>query len=80
MVEKQISECNQNIVSNYERQLKLEFDLRAKREALIKQMSESKEDEMMGESGLSTGKKNQKKTGGDGWGFMAGMRPGFLNR
>jgi hypothetical protein len=32
LVEKQIDECNKNIESNYERQLKLEFDIRGRRE------------------------------------------------
>ncbi len=80
LVERQISECNQNIGDNYERQLKLEFELRGKRENMLKSISEGKEDEMMGESGLSMGggRKGQKK---DNWGggLMSGIKQGFFN-
>jgi hypothetical protein len=65
LVEKQISECNQNIGNNYERQLKLEFELRGKRENILKSISEGKDEDMMGgESGFSAGGKNKK--GGNG--------------
>ncbi len=80
-VEKQISECNSSVLSNYERQAKLELDIRSRRDHLLKQISDGKDDEM-GESGLSFGKKNsQKSRGGEqdwGHGLMNSFRRGFM--
>jgi len=82
LVEKQITECNQNIGSNYERQFKLEIELRQKREQMLKQMADGNkgiDDEMMGESGLMMGGsgRGNKKKGDDGW--MSSIKGGFFN-
>lgn len=78
MVEKQIVDCNKNIEDNYDRQMKLEFELREKRQSMIKNISEGKEDEMMmGESGFGDKKQQKKDTWGGG---LGNMTRGFFNR
>ena len=79
VVEKQIRGCNENVINNYERQLKLELQLNEKRDALLKAISEGKEDQEMGDSGLPLMKKRSSKNDG-GRGFLSGFKQGFLNK
>ena len=85
MVEKQISGCNANVITNYERQYKLEQDLNERRDTLLKKISDGKEDMYGSGSGLGFNKKNSsgKRGGGDHYGsmagnFLSGFKKGFL--
>lgn len=68
-------------MQNYERQLALEFQLRERRDKMLNDISEGRDE--YGGSGptLKLGKKNSSKKdeGGIG-GFLSGLKQGFLNR
>ena len=86
MIEKNVQGCNSSIMNNYERQLKLEMDLRDRRDAMIKDIHDGR-DQDYGGSGPShtmlkkkNSKKHEERDYGSGGGNFGGMQPGFFNR
>lgn len=94
LIEKKVQSCNQSILTAYERQLNMELEVRTRRDQMLKEIEEGKDQEF-GLSGpaLSLGKKKSSKRdkdydneGGMGGGssgignFLSGIRSGFLNR
>ena len=85
VIEKQIQDCNQNVLNNYEKQVQLELELCEKRDLMLKRITEGKEDENMGSGGpgLHLRKPGSKK--GDpnaswGSGIMNSFKGGFFNK
>ena len=79
MIEKKMKECNSSIIHHYERQMKHEYEMRDRREQMLKDIQEDKED-MTGSGGMGGGERPKKKQGNDegAGGFLQGFRPGFL--
>lgn len=59
MIEYQINGCNENIIKNYERQLKHEYEMRERREKLLQDINEGNDE--FGSGGPSMGKKRSGK-------------------
>lgn len=76
-------DCDQSLLTNYEKQMKHEFDLRERREKMLQDIHDGKEEFGSGGPSLNMGKKRSQKDDGNNsgmLGFLQGMKPGFLQQ
>lgn len=63
LIEQKVKDCNASIISQYERQLNMELEMRTRRDEMLKEIEEGKDQEFggMGGPGLSMSKKKSSK-------------------
>eukprot|EP00347_Sterkiella_histriomuscorum_P022223 403331239 len=92
LIETRVQSCNTSIMETYEKQLNQELEVRGRREQMIRDIEEGKDQEFGGSGPHNTlGKKRSSKRDRDRGdhddfpgsgigGFLSGLKQGFLNR